>query len=529
MLFVRGAADTRLADAVDVRLADAADVRQADAVDTRLAQPRAKKTLSGGRRKYFPVGSGAVPYSASPRKAFSSLASAHLCEWFVPHAAGRLKRMFPVAPLLKRMVPVKPLLQRMLPAALLKRMLPVGALGLVAIGPAFATVAPASSDSVVERGRYLATAGNCISCHTREGGQPFSGGLAFNTPFGTIYSTNITPNPETGIGSWSEQDFQHAVRDGVGPGGQHLYPAFPYTAFTKLSDADVAALFAYLKTLQPVSYEAPANGLGFPYNQRWTLGIWKMLFFDDGRFVADKSRSAQWNRGAYLVESLGHCSSCHSPRNFLGAERSDLAMTGGEYSDKVPGGDIRTWSAPNLTSAKNGLASWPVAELAAYLKTGRNAFVDTFGPMNEVIMNSTRHLGDDDVLAMATYLKSLPAKQGATGSAPSAEVMQTGSSLYDVNCGTCHLPTGLGGDAENAGARLAGSPVVQASNPASLINIILHGPTLADPPLPKRWKAMEGFGDKLSDEEVAALASFVRNSWGNTGGAVSTDQVAKQR
>ena len=474
---------------------------------TRLAQPRSKKAPSGGRRKYIHVGSGAVPYSASPRKEPFSSGAAHLLRVLLPPRVALPLRW-----------------------GVLVGILSLALLGISAIGSnALASVPTAPVNALVERGHYIATAGNCVSCHTREGGEPFSGGLAFNTPFGTIYSTNITPSPQTGIGSWSEQDFRYAVRKGVRPGGQHLYPAFPYTAFTKLSDADISALYAYLKTLEPVNYAAPANELDFPYNQRWALGIWKILYFQEGAFVADKSRSAQWNRGAYLVESLGHCSSCHSPRNFLGAERADLAMTGGEYSDKVADGTVRSWSAPNLTSAPTGLAAWPVAELAAYLKTGRNAFAETYGPMNEVIMNSTRHLGDDDVLAMATYLKSLPAKQAAAGSGASAEVMQTGSSLYDVNCGTCHLPTGLGGDAENSGARLAGNPVVQASNPASLINIILHGPRLPDPPLPKRWKPMEGFGDKLSDEEVAALASFVRGSWGNKAGAVSADQVAKQR
>lgn len=394
---------------------------------------------------------------------------------------------------------------------------------------------PMSSDPV-ERGHYLALAGNCATCHTVAGGETMAGGLPFKTPFGTLYSTNITPDPDTGIGNWTEEQFANAMRKGVRPDGQHLYPAFPYTAFTKLSDEDVSALYAYMKTVPAVNAPAPANELSFPASQRWAMGIWKMLFFTEGRFTADASKSEEWNRGAYLVDGLGHCSSCHSPRNFLGAEKTDAALTGGEYTDKVASGELRTWSAPNLTSASNGLGSWPLEDLTAYLHTGRNSFTETYGPMNEVIMNSTRHLREADVRAMATYLKDLPANPGNVGSPPSDEVKLAGSNLYDVHCGTCHLPSGMGADTtslgadnDEGGARLAGNPVIQASNPASLINVILYGPQLPDPPLPKRWKPMEGFGEKLTDEEVAAIASFLRSNWDNKGGAVSASQVAKQR
>lgn len=382
----------------------------------------------------------------------------------------------------------------------------------------------------VERGKYVAAAGNCLPCHTNDGGQQFAGGRAFHTPFGTVYSTNITPDPDTGIGKWSEEEFAAALRTGVRPNGEHLYPVFPYTAYTKMTNADVAALFQFLRSLQPVSATARENQLRFPYNQRWALGFWKTAFMDGERFEADAGKSAEWNRGKYLVDALGHCSACHSPRNFLGAEKSDRAMTGGEYIDKVPNGEMRAWAAPNLTAATNGLASWPVQELAAYLMTGRNGFTESFGPMNEVIADSTRHLTASDVIAMATYLKSLPANEGSLDEASSKEVQQEGSVLYDLHCGTCHLPSGMGDIREDAGARLAGSPVVQASNPASLINVILHGPQLPNPPLlPKRWKKMPAFAEKLSDEEIAALASFLRSAWGNIGGAVTSEDVAKQR
>lgn len=385
-------------------------------------------------------------------------------------------------------------------------------------------------NSLVERGRYLARAGNCVSCHTASGGAPYAGGLAFETPFGKIYSTNITSDPETGIGQWTEEQFARAVREGVRPDGAHLYPAFPYTAYTKLSDANVSALYAYMKIVQPVNNEAPQNEMSFPFDQRWALGIWKAMFFDAGRFQANDAQSPEWNRGAYLVESLGHCSACHSPRNFMGAEKSSVAYTGGEYNDKVPTGEIREWSAPNLTNAKNGVGPWAVEEIAAYLKTGRNSFSETHGPMNEVIMNGTRHLTEADATAMATYLKNLPANEGEVGEAASAAVLKDGQALYNLHCGTCHQPNGLGALSGDAGATLVGNPVVQASNPASLINVILYGPHLAKLPGPKRWKDMpDHFGEKLADEEVAAIASYMRNAWGNVGGAVSEEQVARQR
>ncbi|WP_129778261.1 c-type cytochrome [Peristeroidobacter soli] len=416
----------------------------------------------------------------------------------------------------------------------------LGALGLTALAGlslASSTKAdssvPATGDqgnSLIERGRYLARAGNCVSCHTAPGGQPFAGGLGFETPFGKLYSTNITSDPDAGIGKWTEEQFVRAVREGVRPDGAHLYPAFPYTAYTKLSDEDVAALYAFLKIVPPVSEQPPQNEMGFPFNQRWALGLWKTMFFDAGRFQPDSAQSPEWNRGAYLVESLGHCSACHSPRNFLGAEQTSKAYTGGEYTDKVVTGESRPWSAPNLTSAKNGLGPWPVEEVATYLKTGRNSFSETHGPMNEVILNSTRHLTDADTLAMARYLKSLPADEGAIGKPASEAVLSAGEALYSVHCGTCHQPNGLGAQAFDAGAKLVGNPVVQASNPASLINVILYGPHLAKLPGPKRWKDMPGhFGDKLADDEVAAIASYLRNAWGNVGGAVTEAQVARQR
>ncbi|MCH8301558.1 MAG: cytochrome c [Proteobacteria bacterium] len=401
--------------------------------------------------------------------------------------------------------------------------------GRTVASPAKSTDSAAVAGPQIERGKYLALAGNCASCHTARSDGFMAGGLAFETPFGKIYSTNITPDADTGIGNWTGEQFLNSMRRGVRPDGEHLYPVFPYTAFTKVTDEDVAALFAYLQSIPAIRQEASENEIGFPFNQRSLMVIWKAMFFDEGVYEADAAKSAEWNRGAYLVEALAHCGACHSPRNYLGAEHADMAMTGGVYTDKVPNGTLRPWSAPNLTSAPSGLGLWPLEEVAAYLKTGRNSYVETFGPMNEVLLNSTRHLSDGDVNAMAVYLKSLPPNEGYTRATAKRSVLGMGRTLYNLHCGTCHLPTGLG-DEESAPRLGGGSLVVQASNPASLINVILDGPELPDPPLPtKRRKPMEDFRYLLDDEEIAALASYLRSAWGNTGGEVTAKQVAEQR
>jgi mono/diheme cytochrome c family protein len=354
-----------------------------------------------------------------------------------------------------------------------------------------------------------------------------AGGVAIATPFGPIYSTNITPDADTGIGNWSLEDFQLSMRQGVRPDGQHLYPAFPYTAFTKLSDTDVAAIFAYLKSLSAVRQTAPENGLHFPFNQRWLMAIWKALYFEPGVFKPDESRSESWNQGAYLVEALTHCSACHSPRTLLGAEKTDQAMAGGLYTDKVRGGAVRPWFAPNLRSDAAGLGNWTHEQLAHYLKTGRNTFVETFGPMNEVIMGSTRYLHSDDINAMATYLKSLSPTDEESRRVAEYRVIGRGRTVYNLHCGTCHLPTGLG-DEEMAPRLAGGSLVALAENPASMINVILYGPERSE--LPNVWyEEMGEFQYLLDDEEIAAVASFVRQSWGNPGGIVTAQDVAKQR
>lgn len=389
----------------------------------------------------------------------------------------------------------------------------------------------AASQSEIEYGMYLSKAGNCMSCHTRSGDEPFAGGVAFETPFGTIYSTNITPDPETGIGEWTLDDFAVALREGIGADGEHLYPVFPYTSYTMAGDAEVAALFAYFQTLRPVRYTPPENDLGFPYSQRWAIGMWKSLYFDEGRFIPDPDRTREWNRGAYLVNGLAHCGMCHTPRNFLGARDDDLALTGETYTDRIDGKSL-SWSASNLTSAKSGLGYWTEEDIVSYLKLGVSPRAGVFGPMNDVIVNGTMHLTEQDLRAMAVYLKSLAAKEHRNGAKPDEDTMRTGSLLYDIHCGTCHLPTGLGSD--TTGPPLVGSPVTLAADPASLINITLYGPKLPHvaPSAEwetRAWQRMEPYAGILNNAEVAALLSYIRNAWENFADEVTPRQVANQR
>ena len=386
-----------------------------------------------------------------------------------------------------------------------------------------------SDASELERGAYLVTAGNCASCHTAPGGALMAGGLRFQTPFGALYSTNITPHPEEGIGAWTLAEFTRAMRLGERPNGEHLYPAFPYTAYTRLSDADIGAIFAFLRTLAPVSQPVPANELAFPYRPRPLLALWTRRSLTSGPQPEEPLQSGEWHRGRYLAEALAHCSACHSPRNALGAEDSKAPYGGGLLVDLVEVDKYREWSAPNLSSSAGGLGAWHKDELADYLHTARNRFLESFGPMNEVIMNSTRYLQRDDVDAMAVYLKSLPAIATAPGDEPDPQVLGRGRTVYNLHCGTCHLPTGAGDP--QMGPRLnQGSLVVLDGNPASMINAILYGPQAPEPPLPEKWRHPMGeFQYELSDAEVAAVATYVRNSWQNRAGVVTEAQVAAQR
>lgn len=382
----------------------------------------------------------------------------------------------------------------------------------------------ATAGSPVERGRYLADAGNCFSCHTREGGAPYAGGVAFETPFGTIYSSNITPDKKAGIGSWSAEDFRRAMHQGIAADGSPLFPAFPYTSYTRLSDADVNDIHAFLRTLEPIEYTPADNGLLF--RMRWPMRIWNALFFKPGRYAANPSRDEQWNRGAYLVEGLGHCSACHTPRNYAMAEIAEQAYRGGVLLDKVAHDRRREWFAVDLTQSKNGLASWSVNDLTKYLHTGFSARAGTFGPMNEVIVNSLSKLRVEDVRAMSVYLKSLPARE-YTGPKVTQEQAQAGAAIYEERCEKCHSASGRGGIF--SAPPLAGSAIVQADNPASLINVLLYGPSIPKEVSFGNWETMQGYGDKLRDEDIVAVGNYIRGSWGNVGRPLAVEDVAKQR
>lgn len=381
-------------------------------------------------------------------------------------------------------------------------------------------------DASAEAGAYLAKAGNCVTCHTTENGAPYAGGLEFVTPFGTLYSTNITSDQETGIGGWSFAEFYQSMKQGVRPDGSHLYPAFPYTDFARMTDDDIASLYLYFQTVEPVTQAAPENDLSFPFNQRELLGGWKLLFHRAQTFQPDVAQSEQWNRGAYLVEGPGHCGACHTPRNLMGAEKESLAFTGGTYMDKVRFGYHRQWSGVNLTNHTTGLAHRSHEDLMQYLQEGVSGNAIVHGPMREVVMNSTRYLSGSDVAAIATYLKALPAKAQPAAPAPSAAALADGELVYTVHCGSCHLPSGAG-DA-GLGVTLAGSPTVQAPDPSSLINVILYGPHLP-PRLSVDRSRMGMFGKKMSDKDIASVATYVRASFGNSAGAVTPEQVKVQR
>ena len=379
-------------------------------------------------------------------------------------------------------------------------------------------------DAAAELGRYLTDAGNCVTCHTQPGAAPFTGGVAFETPFGTLYSSNITPDRLTGIGGWRIEDFRRAMHEGIGAGGRRLFPAFPYTAFTKISNDDVDAIYHYLRTVKPRRYSPPDNDLLLRI--RWPLVAWNALYFNAGRFQPDASKSNEWNRGAYLVEGLGHCSACHTPRNALMAEVATQAYDGGALQAEVATGVKRRWSAVNLTASKQGLASWSAGELARYLHNGMSLRAGTFGPMNEVIVNSLSRMSVGDVRAMAAYLKSLPARK-EVGAIVAPEQVQEGAVIYKDRCEKCHSASGRGG--MFSGPPVAGSAVVQTDDPASLINLLVYGPGKSAAVSFGAWETMPAYGNLLDDDQIAALSNFLRGSWGNRAPPVTKSEVAQQR
>jgi mono/diheme cytochrome c family protein len=371
----------------------------------------------------------------------------------------------------------------------------------------------AADDGTIARGRYLATLGDCAVCHTRQevGAARFAGGYPLHAAPGTVYSSNITPDPETGIGKWTQGQFYRALHEGISADGRHLYPAFPYAYFSRLSRTDSDALFAYLKTVKPVRYRPPSNRLVFPANIRAGMRVWNLLYLSGGPLKRDASKSAQWNRGNEIVNGIGHCGACHSPKNFLFADMQGTSLRG----NSVDG-----WYAPNLTAARrDGLGAWTKADIVQYLRTGENRFSRVAGAMGDVVRQSTSLMTDFDRAAIATYLKSLPAVSAPAPHTPDLQAMQAGQDVYVARCASCH---GIGGRGTPDYPALAGNTLVQARNPDTVVHVILRGAQSIRP----TGYSMPAF-PVLSDTDLADLATYVRNAWGNRAEPVSEKDVAR--
>jgi len=379
----------------------------------------------------------------------------------------------------------------------------------------------AADTAAVARGRYVAIAGDCVACHTAPGSkEAFAGGYSISTPFGGIYASNITPDKETGIGNWTERDFYRAVRHGKGKEGEHLYPAMPYNAYVKVSDQDMHDLWMYMRSVKPVRYRVPETNLGFPYNIRLAMMGWNLLFFRNSGFENDPGKSADFNRGAYLVEGLEHCGACHTPKNLLG----------GDTGDYLQGSNLSEWHAPDLTSNRYvGIGSWSNAQIVDYLKLGSNHVAVASGPMAEAVTNSTQHLSDADLRAIATYLKAQPASatQLPPPQARDSAQMKTGENVYSANCSACHNSDGKG--IPNLAASLANNPGLLADDASSIITTVLQGGRGAVTQGNPTSGAMPSFAWKLTDEQVAAVSTYIRNSWGNAATPVKADEVAGKR
>jgi mono/diheme cytochrome c family protein len=381
-------------------------------------------------------------------------------------------------------------------------------------------------------GEYMTLAGDCMACHTRPDGKPFEGGLAIDTPFGTIYTPNITPAKGYGIGAFSDADFLRALHDGIAPDGKPYYPALPYPSYTKVSDHDLLAIKDYLFSLEPSRYQPPKTALRWPFSERDLLFGWQELYLKRGRFQPDPDKSEVWNRGAYLVEGLGHCGACHTPRNLAGAKKTADALTGAL---------VDGWYAPNLTSdLSEGLAKWNVDELATYLHTGfapserqgDGPETAALGPMAEVVHESLSKLATSDLRAMAVYLKDQPAKQAPSDQPPvphqlSAEAYTLGHKLYERYCSGCHQSHGQG--LAPYFPALRDNEAVTLEEPNDIVKTLLLGAPSDPTEAYSAHVVMPSFGAVLNDQQIATLASFIRASWGNDAAPVTAKQVEALR
>ncbi|MFC0168800.1 c-type cytochrome [Pseudoduganella danionis] len=382
-----------------------------------------------------------------------------------------------------------------------------------------------STEQQRSRGAYLALAGDCMACHTARGGAPYAGGRLLATPFGSLHTPNITPDRQYGIGNWSADDFWRALHNGVSKDGRLLYPAFPYTNYTRMPREDSDALYVYLQSLPAVNRASLPHQLRFPYNQQLMLAGWRALYFRPGVFRPDAGKAVEWNRGAYLVQGPAHCSACHSPRNWLGASDGE-SLAGG----LIP---MQGWYAPALNAAHEaGVQHWPVERIVQLLQTGVSAEASVSGPMAEVVRRSLQHLSDADLRAMAQYLQSLPPGAAQRSAAADTGVvlpafLAAGEKLYRQHCADCHGSSGQGqAPAYPALAGNRGLTLAQTVNP---IRMVLNGgfaPATAGNPRPY---SMPPFGPVLSDLEVAQILTYVRSSWGNQAEPVSASEVNQYR
>jgi mono/diheme cytochrome c family protein len=376
-----------------------------------------------------------------------------------------------------------------------------------------------SNAAELRRGQYLVAAGDCMSCHLRENGEPFSGGLGLDTPFGQIYSSNITSDRETGIGAWTTQQFYRAMHDGIGAHGENLYPAFPYPWFRLSSRQDDDAILAYLMTTPAVHYTPPKNALPFPLNFRFMVKIWNLFFLGSHELNNNPNQSADWNRGAYLVKGLGHCGGCHTPKNFLGAEKSKQEFQGAPF-DK--------WVAPDLTSnERTGLGGWSAADISEYLAHGRNARAGAGGQMGDVISYSTALLNDADRHAIAVYLKTQASTLSGSTGAVDTETMQRGAAIYSDVCASCHLEAGVG--QPRFFPPLSHNAMLQQADPTGVEHVILAGSRIGTSPSRPSPLTMPSFAWKLTDQEIADVATYIRNSWGNRAAALTGHDVHQLR
>lgn len=376
---------------------------------------------------------------------------------------------------------------------------------------------------LASQGEYLARLGDCTSCHTAPGGKPFAGGYPVNSPFGVIYGTNITPDKQYGIGEYSFDDFSKALRKGVAKDGRHLYPAMPYTAFAGMSDKDMHALYDYfMHEVAPVNAAPPKTKLSFPFNQRWGLAMWNTLFLNQDLYKPDQSHDEKWNRGAYIVQTLGHCSACHSPRGVFFQEKGSP-----DSKNYLTGETLDQWYAPNLRQDKvTGLGRWSEDDIAEFLKSGHGGNTMVFGAMKQAVENSLQYMTEDDRKAVGHYLLSLADNSHHTSlyepSLGKTSNELPGAGLYDNFCSSCHMENGNG-----RGMRapaLAGNPSVISEDPASVIHIVLEG----EKALPGSLK-MPAFGNKFSDRQVADVVNYIRESWGNRARIVTEDEVKRLR